>query len=142
MRGPTRRRLLQVGSAATVAALAGCLSIGDGPAAEAPNGDNATDCGAMYDSVLRVEDVETTVDDAYLPIEFEDLPSEEQSILATVVDASRYETCDTSEAFRRFVDRVSERTRRQPSDDARVYLERDGTFYRLYVEVADQVYAY
>jgi hypothetical protein len=107
--------------------------------------ERATDCegeyDGMHDSVLRVEDVTTDLDAAYAPIHFSNLTDDEQAILRPVTEEDGYGTCDASEAFDRFVDRVIDAAERQEEDDA-VYLERNGTYYRLYVEVTDQVYAY
>lgn len=94
----------------------------------------------MHDSVVKVTRVTSTIDPDYIPIHFADLPSAERAILRPVTETGGYGTCDPSDAFHRFVDRVFDRTQRQPENS--VYLERDGTFYGLYVEVSDEVYAY
>lgn len=95
----------------------------------------------MYDSVIEVERVESSVGDEYVPIEFAELPSGEKEILRVVTEEGGYGTCDPSGAFRRFVDRVQDHVERQDGS-MHVYLERDGTYYGLYVEVTDQVFAY
>jgi hypothetical protein len=138
--------------------LAGCTAIGGQPNTESPKNtdgttgpssltdwERSTDCDgehdSMHDSVIRVEEVTTSLGDEYAPIRFPDLSSEEKPILRTATEAGGYGTCDPDDAFHRFVDRVGEHTERQ-SENMRIYLERDGTYYRLYVEVSDQVYAY
>jgi len=52
-----------------------------------------------------------------------------------------YESCgvETADAFSRFLDRVGNHTERQQGDG--LYFERDRTYYKLYVELLDQVYA-
>jgi len=53
-----------------------------------------------------------------------------------------YGACEVSDAFERFVDRVIDHRRRQ--DDATemaIYLERNGTYCRPYIEQSDRVVA-
>ena len=115
------------------------------------NWERSTDCvtteerddmDAMYDSVIKVAGVAEELPDGYAPIHFSKLPAAEKKILRAVTTEGGYGTCDPSEAFHRFVERVANRGERQDADRMHVYLERDGTYYRLYVEVTDQVFAY
>lgn len=107
--------------------------------------ERSTDCEGehdrMHDSVVEVERVATSVDDDYAPIAFSSCTPGERDILRTVTEDGGYGTCDPSDAFHRFVERVIDHTERQ-TEDRHVYLEREGTYYGLYVEVSDQVYAY
>ncbi|QLG63189.1 hypothetical protein [Halorarum salinum] len=120
----------------------------DGPAdntTSLTDWERSTDCegeyDGMYDSVIRVERVTTSLGDEYTPIHFTNLTSEEQTILRPVTEKGGFGTCDASDAFHRFVDRISDTSERQDGD-MHVYLDREGTYYGLYVEVQDQVYAY
>ncbi|WP_227355087.1 hypothetical protein [Haladaptatus salinisoli] len=107
--------------------------------------ERSTDCGethdSMHDSVIRVERVRSEIGDGYAPIRFSTLSSAEKAILRTVVEEGGYGTCDPSDAFHRFVERVGNRAERQ-AEDRHAYLERDGTYYGLYVELSDQVFVY
>lgn len=151
----SRRRVLRLSSGVTVGVLAGCVSTDGKPATESPNTSTTTDdtssitnwerstgCDSMHDSVISVKRVTTSLEDEYMPIRFADLSPDEQTILRTVTEEGGYGTCTTSEAFQQFLNRVSDHTARQDGDSARVYLERKGTYYGLYVEDLDQVYAY
>lgn len=157
----TRRDLLGSGAALALGGLAGCSGVVGRPATETatPRGDESgdgetaltdwersTDCegehDGMYDSVIRVERVAASVDAEYAPIAFDDLTMGEREILRAVTEDGGYGTCDPSEAFDRFVDRVVDHGERQRADGNRIYLECDDTYYGLYVEVSDQVYAY
>ncbi|MFB6154962.1 MAG: hypothetical protein ABEJ22_03635 [Haloferacaceae archaeon] len=157
-----RRRLLRVGGGVATGLLAGCLSVDGQPSTGSPartgettgdaqtTGDaesltdweRSTDCDGMHDSTIRVERVRTDLGGEYAPIHFADLSPEERTILRTVTGEGGYGTCDTSEAFQQFVGRVSDHAERQEADRMRIYLERGGTYYGLYVEDLDQVYAY
>lgn len=98
------------------------------------------DMDSMYDSVISVQSVVDDIDDAYAPIRFADLTTAEQDVLRTVTTEGGYATCETGDAFDRFLDRVREHLERQ--DDRTVFLEREATYYGLYVEDLDQVYSY
>lgn len=152
----SRRHVLQSSGVLAVGALAGCSVITRGAGTESPDTapddsssltewERSTDCeqepSQMHDSVIKVARVTSDLDSEYIPIHFANLSTEEQAILRTVTEDGGYGTCDPSDAFHRFVDRVFDRTQRQ-TDNSEVYLERDGTFYGLYVEVSDEVYAY
>lgn len=110
------------------------------------NWERSTDCegehDGMYDSVVKVARVAEELPKIYDPIEFSKLSSAEKDILRKVTDVGGYGTCDTSDAFDSFVDRVTDHRERQEADEMHVYLERGGTYYGLYVEVLDQVFAY
>ncbi len=110
------------------------------------NWERSTDCegehDGMYDSVVKVARVAEELPEIYDPIEFSKLPEAEKDILREVTSVGGYGTCNTSDAFDSFVDRVTDHREHQESDEMHVYLERDGTYYGLYVEVLDQVYAY
>lgn len=154
-----RRRLLRVGSALAVGTLAGCLG-GGGSATESPSPsppkrtadgtethpltdwERSTDCDSMHDSVVSVKRVRESLGRDYDPIRFADLTDGEKRILRAVTTEGGYGTCEAGESFHRFVERVGDHGSRQAADDMRVYLERDGTYYGLYVENLDQVYAY
>lgn len=162
----TRRRLLQATSGIVVGAIAGCIGSPNEsvPENQTTTGDErtktpeettagddsltdwerSTDCegeeDGMHDSVIKVEQIRDGIDEEYDAIHFSDLTSDEQEILRTVTEEGGYGTCDASDVFDRFVDRVSDRRQRQDKDG--VYLERDDTYYRLYVEKLDQVYAH
>lgn len=162
----TRRRLLEIAGVATVGSLAGCSALTGRPDADpgtqtdADSPENtgestgtpsltdwerSTDCEGehdrLHDSVISVARVTTDLEDAYVPIQFDDLPPDEKAILRTVTEDGGYATCDPAEAFHRFLDRVLEHLDRQ-SDTTRIYLERAGTYYGLYVERSDEVFTY
>lgn len=142
-----------------LASLAGCTAGREHPGAESPKGtgeppgnasslvdwERSTDCegeyDGMHDSVIAVTRVATTLEEGYAPIRFSDLPSGERDVLRTVTEEGGYASCDPPDAFHRFVDRVVDHTERRTDSDG-VYLEREGTYYGLYVEVLDQVYAH
>lgn len=156
MNDTSRRRLLRASSAVAIGPLAGCLAESKLSSTESPvspdeetadptsltDWERSTDCDGMHDSVVRVERVTTSLGDEYAPIHFENLSPGEKEILRTVTEDGGYGTCDTSDAFDRFVGRVAEHTDQQDGDGMRVYLERESTFYGLYVEDLDEVYAY
>jgi hypothetical protein len=155
---PTRRRVLQASGVVALGALAGCSAMADqaatnpqeDPTETTVDGDSltdwerSTDCegkyDGMHDSVIKVQQVTTSLGNAYDPIHFSNLSTEEQSILRTVTEEGGYRTCDTSDAFQAFVERVSEHRQRQ-AETRRVYLKREEIYYGLYVEKLDQVYS-
>jgi len=99
----------------------------------------------MYDSVIRVEQVVTELADGYVPIPFAELSPAEKAILRTVTEDGGYGTCDVSDGFVRFIKRVGthrDQQRDSVDKEMHVYLERTETYYGLYVEKQDQVYAY
>jgi hypothetical protein len=107
--------------------------------------ERSTDCGkkhgSMHDSVVTVAAVRASVGDGYAPIRFSDLSTAEKDILRPVTEEGGYGTYEAGDAFGRFVQRMRDHQEKQ--DERRhVFLERDGTYYRLYVEVSDQVYVY
>lgn len=111
--------------------------------------EKSTDCertpAGMYDSVIEVEEVVDDVGDEYAPIALSELTAEETAILRSVTEDGGYATCDTSDGFLRFIQRVGihrEEQTETAAADMHIYLERDGTYYRLYVEKLDEVYAY
>lgn len=162
----TRRHLLQATSGIVAGTIAGCIgapneSVPENQTTsgnertkspiETTAGDDSltdwersTDCegeeDGMHDSVVKVEGVRDSIGQEYDAIHFSDLTSGERDIVCKVTEEGGYGTCDASDAFDRFVDRVSDRRQRQDKDG--VYLERDDTYYRLYVEKLDQVYAH
>lgn len=95
----------------------------------------------MYDSVIKVAQVSRSVGDGYSPIKFTDLSTKEREIFRTVTEEGGYGTCDPSEVFHQLVNRVQDHGQRQ-EETMHVYLERNAAYYRLYVEVEDQVFAY
>jgi len=111
--------------------------------------EKSTDCertpAGMYDSVIKVKQVLEELGDEYAPIRFSELTPGETAILRTVTEEGGYATCDTSDGFLRFIERAGthrEEQRDNAAEDMHIYLERDGTYYRLYVEKLDEVYAY
>lgn len=155
----TRRRLLQAGSTIAIGTIGGCLAIMDPSNMESPetpdettedtasltDWERSTNCegdpDGMYDSVIKVKRVTSSLGDDYVPIHFSALSAEEQSILRTVTEEGGYGTCDTSNAFDRFVERVYDHVKRQDGN-RHVYLERKNTYYGLYVETLDEVHSY
>lgn len=73
-------------------------------------------------------------------INFADLSEGEKEILRTVTREGGYGTCEKSEAFERFLDRVRDFQDRRNTDRYGVDFERDGVYYGLSVESLDQVY--
>lgn len=157
MSGPTRRRWLQVIAVGATGTCAGCTGAPAGtesdPGTESETTDDdesltdwerSTDCegehDGMHDSVITVEGVRDSLDEEYAPIHFSDLTPGEKEILRTVTEEGGYGTCDASNSFTRFTDRVIDHRGRQEKED--VYLEREATYYQLYVEKLDQVYAH
>jgi len=99
----------------------------------------------MYDSVIKVRQVVADVGAEYVPIRFSELTSTEKTILRPVTEEGGYATCETSDGFLRFIERVGTHREEQSetaAEDMHIYLEREGTYYRLYVEKLDEVYAY
>lgn len=92
----------------------------------------------MHDSVIRVDHVTTGLGDEYTPIHFADLSPEEKEILRTVTEDGGYGTCDKSQAFNEFRNRVIEHVYNKQDPDC-IYLERECIYYGLYVESLDQV---
>lgn len=156
MADDSRRRLLQAAGWASIGLLSGCTSLQAPSGPESPQSptdttgttdsltdwERSTDCDSMHDSVIKVERVRTTIPDNHSPIQFVDLSAGEQSILQTVTEEGGYGTCDTADDFEHFLDRVQDHLDRQNQGDMQVYLERNGTYYQLYVEDLDRVYAY
>lgn len=93
-----------------------------------------------YDSTIAVDHVTRSLDGAYAPIRFATLTGRERDLLDTVTTDGGYSTCDGGDAFDRFVERVHEHLQRQ--DDTMAYLERDGVYYGLRVEVKDEGISY
>jgi hypothetical protein len=168
MERSTRRQFLRTGSAGALGLVGGYTAVadrsgtrpqasstattddgggggGDGGGDSLSGWERSTDCEGgrdkMHDSVVRVEAVTTSLADAYAPITFSELSPRERPILRTVTEEGGYGTCDVSDAFQTFVERVSDH-RHQQDGKKRVYLEREGTHYGLYVEKLDQVYSY
>jgi|GEM_PF-1009918 hypothetical protein len=169
---PSRRGLLRDAAASLATAtaagvLAGCVSDGPGngtrtttssttkPTDDDPDGsdltdwDESPDCitsgerddqDAMYDSVISVQSVNERIADTYAPIQYADLTAPEREVIDAVTTDGGYATCETGEGFDRFLDRVREHGEKQ--DLRTIFLERDDTYYGLYVEDLDQVYSY
>lgn len=100
---------------------------------------STADCEPMHENVIKVKWVKDDLADAYSPIHFSDLTPGEQGILRVVVEDGGFANCEVTEAFRRFVERVIEH--RQEQDREYVWLEYQGTYYGLYVQQGDQVFA-
>lgn len=162
MSTPLRRNVLHAAAGIGLAGLAGCLdrSVGSSRETNTPSdrpgsGESLTDWEAstdcdrtptgMYDSIISVEQVLVELPDGYVPIRFGALSENEKDILRTVTEVGGYATCDASDAFVRFVGRVGthrEKQRDSVAEDMHVFLERAGSYYRLYVEKQDEVFAY
>lgn len=144
-----RRRTYLRGTVFSALALSGCstpgFSEGTTTTTEIPDTDSltdwtaTTDCDAMHESIIKVEWVRADLADDHAPIEFEDLSTGEQDILEVVLTEGGYATCDHSEAFRRFVDRVM--THRDQQPQFMVHLHYQAEYYGLYVQQGDQVFS-
>lgn len=159
MRRPSRRALLRAAAVAGCG-VSGCLGStfhadSGSPAATASSTPTATpahpdalttwerstDCDAMHDSAIAVNAVAADVPDGRSPVRFADLTAGERGILRAVTTEGGYATCEVSESFQRFLERVRETVEAQ--DGAmRVWIARGDRYYRLYVEKQDQVFAY
>lgn len=159
MRQSSRRTLLRAVAAAGCG-VSGCLNrtlhagrgsptAGRSPTPDATPADpdalttweRSTDCDAMHDSAIAVDAVANDLPDDRSPIGFGDLTDGEQEILGTVTTEGGYATCEVSESFQRFLGRVRSTVEEQDGT-MRLWLARDGRYYRLYVEKRDQVFAY
>ena len=103
--------------------------------------ERSTDCDDMRDSVIQVKRIRSSLGDGYSPISYSDVSSEEKKILRKVTEEGGYGTCEPSEAFDRFVTRVSDHVDQQDGD-LNVYIVYNGSYYGIYVEKLDEVYAY
>lgn len=106
--------------------------------------ERSTDCDGMHDSVIKVEWVASSIRDAFAPIEFSELPEAEQALLEPVVTEGGVGTCEPSDAFVRFSERVAEHWSEQNEDGDGprvVALAYDGRYFGLYVEKDDEVYS-
>lgn len=156
----SRRQFLAALAGSTATGLAGCVA---GPAGEPPSAtttpssptggntgwERSTDCEhtptGMYDSVIRIEAVRETLPDGYAPIAYTALTAPERAIIDQVLEQGGYGTCNVSDAFNRFLERVGTAREQQTDaveEDLHIYLAYEGRYYRLYVEKTDQVYAY
>lgn len=161
MSSPSRRSVLLATTSATTLAstgLAGCLStagVGRDAKGEHTPGPNVTswdetpDCVTVeerdemdehYDSTIQVDHTTSTLDGGYAPIHFGDLSDAERDLLDVVTTEGGYSTCDIDDVFGRFLERVREHLQRQ--SDTMAYLERDGVYYGLRVEITDQGISY
>lgn len=98
---------------------------------------------SMYNSEISVQNVLGDRPDGSNPIAYDGLPDGEKRILAEVLAVGGYATCDTSVAFQSFLEKaVYDYAAEQEGDDMHVWLEYEGTYYRLYLRKQDQVFAY
>lgn len=100
---------------------------------------STADCDPMQENVIKAKWTKDDLADAYSPIHFSNLTPGEQEILRIVVEDGGFANCEVTDAFRRFVERVIEHRREQ--DREYVWLEYRGTYYGLYVQQGDQVFA-
>lgn len=154
----SRRRLLYTTGSIAVGSLTGCLGetgdSGSNSTASTKEGtkeakpwtseEGPADCTKepkeMYSSAITIVETKSSVDDnESATIEYEDLSSGEQDLLDRVIERGSYETCQSSSSFGRFVDRVWDHI---DGENERVYLERDGMYYRLYVKTTDVIVSY
>jgi len=103
--------------------------------------ERSTDCDDMHDSVIKIKRVRSSLGGEYSPISYPDVSPEEKKILRKVTEKGGYGTCEPSEAFDRFVTRVSDHVDQQDGD-LNVYIVYNGSYYGIYVEKLDEVYAY
>ena len=156
----SRRDILRVaglGTASAAAASAGCLSApgsGGTGSEHAPPGnptawDETPDCVTSeerdgmdehYDSTIAVARTRSDLAAGYAPIRYALLSDPERELIDAVTTDGGHSTCDESDAFEAFVGRVRDHLQRQ--QDAMAYLERDGVYYGLRVEVEDQGVSY
>lgn len=142
-----RRRRYLAGIAAGTAALAGCTGPAlqggedtDTPPGTPPAWERATDCDAMQDSVVRIEWVVDDLSANYVPIPYADLTEGEREIVDTALVEGGYGTCEVTDAFARFTQRVAAHRNEQERD--LVHLGYEGRYYGLYVEKQDQVFSW
>lgn len=152
MAPPSRRRVLKASSALALGTFAGCLGRSDRTDTKSPecrdelpddtdsltDWERSTDCDDLYEGLITVERVTTSLGDEYAPIRFAELSSEEKEVLRAVTEDGGYATCDTSRAFDLFEDRVSEHAYNEQDPDC-VYLERECIYYGLYVQKLDEM---
>lgn len=148
----SRRHVLQASGGLALEALVGCLGRSDRIDTESPEcrdelpdekdslteWERSTDCDDRYEGLIEVEVVTTSLGDEYAPIRFAELSPDEKEILRTVTEDGGYATCDTSQAFNQFEDRVSEHVYNEQEPDC-VYLERECIYYGLYVQKLDEM---
>jgi len=148
-----RRKVLKTATTLSAVIVAGCTSSGS-PVSGSPTGtptphpdlnkdwnwEWSGECEqtptGMHSSIIKVERTWSTLEQAD-PISFATLTTEEREILETVTETGGYGTCDASDAFLQFIERVRTKTGGDP--DELVFLERDGVYYQLYVVKQDQV---
>ncbi len=96
-----------------------------------------------YVNYIRVEQVRASTDDNDIVVHFSDLSADEKKILRTITEAGGYETCDYSDAFTRFRERMDDHAEGLDRQrDQHVYLERDGAYYLLTIDVMNQGFIY
>lgn len=148
-----RRTFLRVAGLGSVS-LAGCINTGEQSETASSGGRDgttkattltewkrATDCDGMHDSVIEVEQVESSLGEGFAPIRFDDLSAGERRILRTVTEQGGYGTCDAGDSFDQFLGRVVDHVDLQDGE-MQAYLERQDTYYGLYVEDLDEVYSF
>jgi hypothetical protein len=153
-----RRRVLKTATTLGAVAVAGCVGSGtplSGSPTETPTphpdpgGDwdwewsgecaqTPTDIIVQERSTIEVERAWSTLEHVD-PIRFSALTTEEREILETVIETGGYGTCDISDAFGQFLERV--RTHKDGNSTDLVFLERDGVYYQLGIIKQDQVIA-
>jgi hypothetical protein len=130
---PTRRALLG-GLVVGASALAGCTDTSGGEEST-PKGTE----GML--ARLRLREVPSLDCESPDPIVFADLPSEEQDLMETAIERDEYAvpTEETPPAFDSFRERVEART--DTCGELVVYLEREGTYYRVALVNGDHIIA-
>lgn len=141
-----RRRRYLIGAVAGAAALGGCTGTTlrggeatDTPHSTPPEWTRSTDCDDMQDSIVKIVWVVDDLSDNYAPVPYAELTTGEREIIDTALAEGGYGTCEVTDAFTRFVQRVADHRDKQQRN--LVHLEHNGRYYGLYVEKQDQVFS-
>jgi hypothetical protein len=141
----TRRELLGGSFSALTVGFAGCLSSSDGgnDLGNDPECDDENRSSVEAERAVPPADVREKV----VPIQFEELPAEEQDIAAKAIRGDSYAECSPeSDALESFLDRIRDhRDEQQQQSDAdltTVYLVRTRTYYALTATKLDQRISY
>ena len=135
--GSANRRALLGGLAVGAAALAGCTGTSG-----SDDGDESTPSGTGgMPARLRLREIPSPDCETPDPIVFADLPAEEQDLVETALERDEYTvpTEETSPAFDSFRERVEARA--DTCGELVVYLEREGTYYRVALVNGDHIIA-
>lgn len=106
--------------------------------------ESSNGCHPMSESVVRVKRVNLSSEQAASidPIFFAELPSDEQEIVRTALQEEAYRKCPTAdpyipEALNSFAARAGEHA----NENLTAYLQYEGQYYELYVQIEDQIYS-